>query len=68
MFRLFDQPRMAAIVDILVVHGPCDVKELSDISRLQQNSVHQVARGTNTVAYLFTLLFLRDHLRYAKSF
>ena len=42
VFRLFDEPRITVIVDILVLHGCCDCKQLREISGLNMNSVNQV--------------------------
>jgi hypothetical protein len=42
VFRLFDDPHITVVVDILVMHGCCDCKQLSEISGLKMNSVNQV--------------------------
>ena len=42
VFRLFDDPRITVIVDILVLHGCCDCKQLREISGLKMNIVNQV--------------------------
>ena len=42
VFRLFDDPHITVVVDILVLHGCCDCKQLREISGLKMISVTQV--------------------------
>jgi hypothetical protein len=48
---LFDDPRITVVVDILVLHGCCDCKQLREISGLKMNSVNQVG-GCRTGAVI----------------
>ena len=42
VFRLFDDPHITVVVDILVLHGCCDCKQLREISGLKKEIVNQV--------------------------
>ena len=49
VFRLFDDPHITVVVDILVLHGCCDCKQLCEISGLKKKIVNEVGCRTGAV-------------------